>query len=450
MQPINIYPHLKDNFQKFDFMKKIMITAIALLFNCLIVLSQPVIGNHEPATRIIPGAERINVYLPLIKGKRVGVFANPTSMVGKTHLVDTLRKLGVDVKVIFGPEHGFRGVADAGEKVGNYVDEKTGIPVVSLYGSKRKPDENDLKDVDVLIFDLQDVGCRFYTYITSMQDFLEAASENDKPLLLLDRPNPNGFYVDGPVLDLKFKSGVGRQPIPIVYGMTMGEYAMMLVSEFWLSKNGSYSIKVDTLKWRGADVDYFGKDPQKFATGFTDLTIIKCANYTHKSKYILPVKPSPNLPEIQSVYLYPTTCLFEGTVLSEGRGTAKPFEYIGHPLYPKNMFSFTPNPNEGAKSSKHYGEVCYGWNFGGTPEEVLKKTDSKIQLKWIIDAYKLFPGKDSFFLKSNSFNRLAGNDVLMQQIKDGKSEEEIRKSWQADLIKFKAIRKKYLLYDDFE
>ncbi len=399
--------------------------------------SQQLSNDGSRSERIITGAERINVYVPLLKGKRVGIFANQTSVVGSTSLIDTLLKLGVNIKMIFGPEHGFRGTADAGEKVGSYIDEKTGIPVVSLYGSKHKPSADDLKNLDVLVFDLQDVGCRFYTYINSMQDFLEAALENHKPLLLLDRPNPNGFYVDGPVLDLKYKSGVGRQPIPIVYGMTMGEYAMMLCGKKWLSE------KANAINAYNITTEPTTDTPFHFL-------VIKCQNYTHKSKYILPVKPSPNLPEMQAVYLYPTTCLFEGTVLSEGRGTEKPFEYIGHPLLPKNMFSFTPHPNEGAKSSKHYGEVCYGWNFGGTVEDVLKKTDDKIQLQWIIDAYKIFPNKDSFFLKANSFNRLAGNDVLMQQMKDGKSEEEIRKSWEPALNEFKTTRKKYLLYPDFE
>ena len=391
--------------------------------------------QNEP--RIIPAAERINVYLPLIKGKTVGIFANQTSVVGKTHLVDTLRNLGIDIKVIFGPEHGFRGTADAGEKVGDYIDKETGIKVVSLYGTKRVPSEDDLKGIDVLIFDLQDVGCRFYTYINSMQDFLETALIHHKPLMILDRPNPNGFYVDGPVLDLKFKSGVGRQPIPIVYGMTMAEYAMMLMGEKLLSDKANeinaYNITTEPTRDTPFHVQF-----------------IKCQNYTHKSRYVLPVRPSPNLPEIQSIYLYPTTCLFEGTALSEGRGTTKPFEYIGHPDLPKNMFSFTPNPNEGAKSSKHYGKKCYGWNFGGTPEEVLEKVDNKIQIQWLFDAYKIFPNKDSFFLRTNSFNRLAGTDELMQQIKDGKSEEEIRKSWEPELSKFKAVRKKYLLYEDFE
>ena len=386
---------------------------------------------------LLPGAERINVYLPLIKGRTVGIFANQTSMVGNTHLVDTLRKLGINIKVIFGPEHGFRGTADAGEKVGNYIDEKTGIPVISLYGSKKAPTAEDLKDIDILIFDLQDVGVRFYTYITSMQNFMEAAFENSKPLLLLDRPNPNGFYVDGPVLDMKFKSGVGAQPIPIVYGMTMAEYAFMIAGEKWLGEKAN------------AKYDYYRTAQNSPDTPF-HFQVIKCKGYDHKTKYVLPVRPSPNLPNIQSIYLYPSTCLFEGTVLSEGRGTNKQFQVFGHPLYPKNMYSFTPNPNEGAKNSKLYGQLCYGWDLSGTANEVLAKVNNHVQLKWLMEAYKLFPQKDSFFLKTNSFNRLAGNDVLMQQIKDGKSEEEIRKSWEPKLSEFKVIRKKYLLYDDFE
>lgn len=392
---------------------------------------------------ILTGADRISVYLPLLKGKKTGIFANQTSIVGNSHLVDTLRKLGVDIKVIFGPEHGFRGTADAGEKVDNYVDEKTGIPVVSLYGKKRYPSADDLKDVDVLIFDLQDVGCRFYTYINSMQDFLETALEHHKPLLLLDRPNPNGFYVDGPVLDLKFKSGVGKQPIPIVYGLTMGEYAMMLLGEKWLGEKANAVNAYNITTKPTSDTPFH-------------FLVIKCQGYTHKSKYVLPVRPSPNLPNIQSIYLYPSTCLFEGTVLSEGRGTNKQFQVFGHPLYPKNYFSFTPNPNEGAKSSKLYGQVCYGWDLSGTPEEVLAKVENKIQLKWLIEAYKLFPQKDSFFIipksgdmEKSSITRLSGNNDLWQQIKRGISEEEIRKNWEPALNNFKQIRKKYLLYEDF-
>jgi uncharacterized protein YbbC (DUF1343 family) len=393
---------------------------------------------------VITGADRINVYLPLINGKSVGIFANQTSMVGNTHIVDTLRSLGINITAIFGPEHGFRGTADAGEKVGNYIDAKTGINVISLYGSKKAPSAEDLKNIDVLIFDLQDVGTRFYTYINSMQDFLEAALENHKPLLLLDRPNPNGFYVDGPVLDLKYKSGVGKQAIPIVYGLTMGEYAMLLLGEKWVSEKASQINQYNISTKPTTDTPFH-------------FMVIKCKNYTHKTKYVLPVKPSPNLPNIQSVYLYPSTCFFEGTVLSEGRGTSKPFQVFGHPSLPKNLYSFTPNPNEGAKSSKLYGQLCYGWDLSGTVSEVLAKTDKKIQLKWLIEAYRLFPDKENFFLKPKSgkmeesfINKLAGNNDLWQQIKAGKTEEEIRKSWEPKLSEFKKIRKKYLLYDDFE
>lgn len=399
--------------------------------------------KNEP--RIIPGAERIEVYLPLIKGKRVGIFANQTSMVGNTHLVDTLRKSGVDIRVIFGPEHGFRGTADAGEKIGNYIDKETGIPVVSLYGQKRRPSAEDVQDVDVLIFDIQDVGVRFYTYISSLEEFMEAAFELGKPLMILDRPNPNGHYVDGPVLDRKYESFVGKQPVPVVYGMTIAEYAMMIAGEKWLSDKAN---KV---------YDYYKNHAQNSKDTAFHFQIIKNANYSHKSMYELPVRPSPNLPNIQSIYLYPSTCFFEGTVLSEGRGTSKPFQVFGHPSLPKNLYSFTPNPNEGAKSSKHYGKKCYGWDLSGSKEEVLKEVDNKIQLKWLINAYKLFPNKDEFFILPRSgkmeesfFNKLAGNNELWKQIKDGVSEEEIRKSWEPKLTEFKKTRKKYLLYEDFE
>ena len=401
--------------------------------------------SSDNTQRIIPAAERINVYLPLLKGKRVGIFANQTSMVGNTHLVDTLRKLGVDIKLIFGPEHGFRGTADAGEKVGNYIDEKTGIPVVSLYGANRKPSAEDLKKVDVLIFDIQDIGVRFYTYISSLEEFMEVAFENAKPLMILDRPNPNGHYVDGPVLDKKYKSFIGMQSVPVVYGMTIAEYAMMIAGEKWLNDKADERY------------DYYRNFAQNSVDTPFHFQIIKNGNYTHKSKYVLPVKPSPNIPNIQSIYLYPSTCFFEGTVLSEGRGTNKQFQVFGHPSLPKNLYSFTPNPNEGAKSSKLYGQLCYGWDLSGTPEEVLAKVDNRIQLKWLMEAYRLFPKKDSFFIIPKSgkmeesfFNRLAGNNELWQQIKNGVSEADIRKSWEPKLSEFKAIRKKYLLYEDFE
>ncbi len=382
------------------------------------------------------GAEDLPHYLHLLKGKGVAIFANQTSIVGKTHLVDTLRKLGINIKVIFAPEHGFRGTADAGEKVGNYTDEKTGIPVISLYGTKRGPSKEDLANVDVMIFDIQDVGIRFYTFISSLEYYMTAAMEYGKHLIVLDRPNPNGHYVDGPVLEPAYKSFIGMQPIPIVYGMTIGEYAQMIFDEEWLEKN---------LYERAGRHGKF------------ELSIILCRNYTHKTMYELPVKPSPNLPNNQSIWLYPSTCFFEGTVLSEGRGTNKQFQIFGHPSLPKTLISFTPRSMEGAKTPKLQDQLCYGWDLSGTKDEVLKIVDNKIQLKWLIEAYKLFPDKNAFFLPTKSekpvdffFNKLAGNSTLMQQLKDGKTEEEIRASWQPALQNFKEIRKRYLLYKDFE
>lgn len=384
---------------------------------------------------IMPGADRMDQYLPLLKGKKVAVFANQTSMVGQTHLVDTLLKKGIQIKVIFGPEHGFRGDAADGAKIENAVDKETGIPVVSLYGKKNKPSAEDLKDVDILLFDIQDVGTRFYTFISSMQYYMEAALEQNKPLIILDRPNPNGFYVDGPVLEEKYKTFVGMQPVPIVYGMTIGEYAQMILGEGWLhaAANEAYQrIKASRYK---AGATYF------------QLHIIPCANYTHKSKYILPVRPSPNLPDMQSIYLYPSNCFFEGTVISEGRGTPKPFQIFGHPSLPHTLYSFTPHSNEGAPNPKYKDQVCYGWNLSGTPQEVLNKVNNHVQLKWLMEAYRLFPDKDHFF--KEGFNRLAGNATLMEQIKAGVSESDIRKSWEPKLSEFKKIRKKYLLYEDF-
>ncbi|HYF30821.1 MAG TPA: DUF1343 domain-containing protein [Chitinophagaceae bacterium] len=393
---------------------------------------------NEPAEwprPIIAGAERIDKYLPLLKDKRVGIFANHTSMVGRSHVVDTLVKLGVNIKVIFAPEHGFRGTADAGEKIPNATDPATGIPVISLYGSKRKPSAEDLKDVDIMLFDIQDVGVRFYTYISSLEEYMDAAFSNgNKPVMVLDRPNPNGFYVDGPVLDTAFRSFVGMQPVAVVYGMTIGEYAKMLVGERWLP-----SLK------------------HQYKTVVPKLIVIPCANYTHKSRYELPVRPSPNLPEIQSIYWYPSTCYFEGTALSEGRGTDKPFQVFGHPSLPNNLYSFTPTSREGAKSPKLLGQVCYGWNLSGTKEEVLDKSGKRIQLSYLLNAYKLFPDKSKFFITSKAnpgpadyfFNKLAGNATLMQQIIEGKTELDIRKSWEPGLNAFKIIRKRYLLYEDF-
>lgn len=379
------------------------------------------ISSDSKSVKILTGADQTQLYFSILKGKKVALFANPTSLIGKTHLLDTLISSGINVVTIFGPEHGFRGKADAGEHIDNDIDSKTGISVISLYGNHKKPTKDDLKNVEVMLFDIQDIGVRFYTFISSLEYYMEAAFENNKLLIILDRPNPNGFYVDGPVLDTAFKSFVGMQPVPIVYGMTIGEYAKMLIGEKWIRTKSS-----------------------------KNMLVIPCKNYNHESKYVLPVNPSPNLREMQSIYLYPSICFFEGTVMSEGRGTDKPFQIFGHPSLPSNLYSFTPKPNEGAKSSKCFNEACYGWNLSGSIDNTIKLVNKKIQLKYLIDAYQLFPEKDSFFLKNNFFNKLTGNDILMSQIKKGISENEIRKSWQPKLKKFKAIRKKYLLYPDFK
>jgi len=409
---------------------------ILVILSCC-TIAKPPSGSNTTATPgnppVITGAERMAVYLPMLKGRSVAVFANQTSMVKNTHLVDTLIRSCIKVVKIFGPEHGFRGTADAGEHVDNGIDKKTGLPVISLYGDHKKPTAADLKDVDVLIFDIQDVGVRFYTFISSLEYCLEACLENHKPMLILDRPNPNGFYVDGPVLDKKFRSFVGMQPVPIVYGMTIGEYALMLAGENWLSAKANAANAYNVTTNPTADTPFH-------------VQVIKCKNYDHNTKYVLPVNPSPNLKEMQSVYFYPSTCFFEGTVMSEGRGTDKPFQIFGHPTLPNNLYAFTPRPNAGAKSSKCFNQLCYGWNESGTADEVLKKLDGRIQLKYLLNAYQLFPGKDSFFLATNFFNKLAGNDVLMQQVKAGKTEKEIRASWEPALTNFKKIREKYLLY----
>ncbi|MEQ1552765.1 MAG: DUF1343 domain-containing protein [Ferruginibacter sp.] len=411
--------------------KKLILFASLFVFSLLNSFAQ----NYTNG-KVITGAERIETYLPLLKTKAVAVFANQTSSIAGTHLVDSLVKRGINIVKIFGPEHGFRGVADAGEHVENGIDKKSGLPVISLYGTHKKPTKEDLQNVDVVVFDIQDVGVRFYTFISSLEYVLEACLENHKPLLILDRPNPNGFYVDGPVLSTKFKSFVGMQPIPIVYGMTLGEYALMLAGENLLSAEANKANAYNITTKPSADTPFH-------------VQVIKCKNYDHTTQYILPVNPSPNLREMQSIYLYPSTCFFEGTVLSEGRGTDKPFQIFGHPCLPQNLFAFTPVPNDGAKNSKCFNQLCYGWNLADTKENVLKKVNNKIQLKYLLDAYKLFPKKDSFFLANNFFNKLAGIDVLMKQIKAGKTEKDIRKTWEKDLIKFKAIRKKYLLYKDF-
>lgn len=368
--------------------------------------------------KIKVGAEQTSQYIELLKDKKVGIVANHTSMVNQTHLVDSLLALKVNVVKVFSPEHGFRGKADAGEKVSSDIDATTGLPIVSLYGKNKKPTKEQIADLDVLIFDIQDVGARFYTYISTMHYIMEAAAENDKKVIVLDRPNPNGHYVDGPILETGFTSFVGMHQVPIVHGMTVGEYAKMINGEDWLA-NGKKC----------------------------DLTVIKTLNYTHKSFYELPIKPSPNLPNMASVYLYPSLCLFEGTTISVGRGTDKPFQILGHPLIKSDKYSFTPKPTEGAKNPKLNGEKCFGYDLSSFGDSYIKNKPS-LNLFWLIDIYNNYPNKDEFFIKS--FNRLAGTDKLQQQIKDGVSEQEIYKSWQEGLTQFKQIRKKYLLYPDFE
>ena len=423
-----------------------MIRAIYLL----LLITTTANAQVKTVPPILPAAYQTQQYFSLLKGKRVAVFANHTAVIGTTHLVDTLVKSNINVVKIFAPEHGFRGNADAGEKVNNTVDAATKIPIISLYGKKLRPTADELANVDIMLFDIQDVGVRFYTFISSLQYFIEAAIENDKPLIILDRPNPNGFYIDGGVLDNNYKNFVGMQAVPIVYGMTIGEYAKMLVGEKWL--NWEYMRKADD-RISLAEMLGFESTRKNFK-----LTIIPCKNYTHKSKYVLPVKPSPNLPTMASVYWYPSICLFEGTVISEGRGTENPFCIFGHPSFSKTMFSFTPISKQGAKEPKFKNEICYGWNvFKEDNNVVLKEINNRLQIKYLIDTYKIFADKDKFFIKPKSeaitdyfFNKLAGSSELMNQLQQDKTEQEIRASWKLKLNAFKKIRKKYLMYTDFE
>jgi uncharacterized protein YbbC (DUF1343 family) len=416
------------------------------------VLDIPSSPILPPLAPIVTGAAQMNLYLPLLKGQSVAIFANQTSKIGNTQLIDTLLKRGIHIRKIFTPEHGFRGTADAGENLGNVKDVSTGIPIISLYGNKLRPSAADLADVDILLFDIQDVGVRFYTYISSLQEFIEAAIENNRPLIILDRPDPNGSYVYGPVLDPKFKSFVGMQPIPVVYGMTMGEYARMLLGEQWLDPDINRELNTDRAINQSARridslIGAMRKHPFSLALHDFRLIVIPCRNYGHKSRYRLPVRPSPNLPDMQSVYLYPSLCFFEGTVISLGRGTPRPFQQFGHPLFPKNLYSFIPRSLEGAKNPPLLNQTCYGFDLGKI--NVAKETDGRLSLKWLIRAYQLYPDKNNFFPGGGAFfNKLAGTDLLAQQIKKGLTEEDIRKSWEPALSKFKTIRKKYLLYAD--
>ncbi len=393
--------------------RKHYLSVLFLLF--LSGITGCVFGGHP----VLPGAYDMEHYLPLLTGKHVAVVANQTSRIGEVHLVDTLLARGVQIVRIFSPEHGFRGNAGAGVTVKDQKDTKTGLPIISLYGKHRKPLPQDLDSVDIVIFDIQDVGVRFYTYISTLHLVMEACAEQGKQVLVLDRPNPNGFYVDGPVLDTFYRSFVGMDPVPVVYGMTPGEYAGMLNGEKWL-KNGVQC----------------------------DLEVVKCRNYTHRTYYELPVKPSPNLPNMRSVYLYPSLCFFEGTIMSVGRGTDFPFEVYGHPDYPSHLFSFTPRSIPGAAlHPKYEGKVCYGVDLRNIPLRFLR--DNKhLVLDWVMDAYREMGKKTDFF--KAYFDKLAGTDRLRQQIEAGKDKYAIRWSWNKDLDKFKKIRKKYLLYPDFE
>jgi uncharacterized protein YbbC (DUF1343 family) len=403
-------------------------------------------------SRILTGADQLDQYLPLLQGQSVAVFANATSVIGHTHLVDTLVKLGIHIQKIFSPEHGFRGDADAGATVGNGTDPATGIPVVSLYGARTKPTADDLAGVDILLYDIQDVGVRFYTYIASMQRFLEAAIENNRPLIILDRPDPNGFYVDGPVLDTKFRSFVGMQPVPVVYGMTIGEYARMLIGEQWLDPAVTNQLNTIHAINQSADridslMRALRRQPVNIHLNDFRLIVIPCRNYTHKSRYTLPVKPSPNLPNMQSVYLYPSLCLFEGTPISLGRGTSNPFQQFGSPSFPAEAYTFTPESMSGARNPPLLGQLCNGFDLSQI--NVAKETGGRWSLKWILKAWTLYPDKAHFFNANGStFDRLAGNAILEEQIRQGLTEEEIRKSWEPELSNFKRIRKKYLMYAD--
>ena len=375
--------------------------------------------SQTVSSTVVTGAERMNEYLPLLKNKKVALLVNQTSMVKQTHLVDTLLSKGVQITGIFAPEHGFRGTGDAGEKISSGIDAKTGLKVTSMYGASKKPSAKSMEGMDVVVYDIQDVGARFYTYISSLQYMMEACAENNVPLLVLDRPNPNGFYVDGPVMETPYRSFIGMQAIPVVYGMTVGEYAQMLNGEKWLS--GGKTCK---------------------------LTVISCKNYDHKTMYELPVAPSPNLRSPVSVLLYPSLCLFEGTDVSVGRGTSKPFEVWGHPGFKNMPYSFTPVSTPGAKTPPHKDEVCYGENLSLPTTALCKMLDGKMNLSWIKKAYSMSANKDSFF--TPFFLKLTGTATLKKQLSEGWSEEEIRKSWQPGIDSFKQIRKKYLLYIDFE
>jgi len=378
-------------------------------------------SEYTPSTvdPIIPAAERLQLYLPDLKNKKVGIVVNQTSIVNSVHLVDTLLSLDINIHRIFSPEHGFKGSADAGEKVEDGL--YNGIEVISLYGKNRKPSDSQIKDLDVIIFDIQDVGVRFYTYISTMTYVMEVVAKNSLPIIVLDRPNPNGFYVDGPILEEEFESFVGLHAVPVVYGMTMGEYAQMINGEAWLA-NGINA----------------------------DLTVVPCKNYDHTMTYDLPVKPSPNLPNLKSILLYPSLCFFEGTTLSIGRGTNKQFQMIGHPSAQGKPFSFIPKPGPGSANPKLNGEPCFGEDLSLLDVNTLTNR-KELNIDYLIDYYHILKKNNSqFFNQNNFFEKLAGTKKLRESIINGLTASEIKETWKVDILKFKQTRKKYLLYQDFE
>jgi uncharacterized protein YbbC (DUF1343 family) len=395
-----------------------------LLIICLTVSSTfNVNAQKTNKNTVITGADQTEKYIGDLKGKRVAILANPTTIIGKTHLVDSLLKRGINIIKVFGPEHGFRGNASNGARVADEKDPATGVKIISLYGAKHKPSAEDLADVDIMIFDIQDVGCRFYTYINVLKEVMEACAENNKTLLILDRPNPNGYLVDGPVLDMRLQSGIGRFPIPIAHGMTVGEFAQMINGEGWMANKIKCKLK-----------------------------IIKVANYTHDTPYTLPVKPSPNLNTQQSVLLYPATCLFEGTICNLGRGTYFPFTVLGAPLLKdKYTFSFTPVSLAGmSETPLHMNQVCYGLDLRKYDATEMRKT-KRINLQWMIELYNAYPVKEKFFDRTQSkeigsIDGLSGDSEFKKQIIAGKSVKEIQDSWEPKLSEYKMMRKKYLLY----
>ncbi len=366
---------------------------------------------------ITVGAKRFSEYESMLSGKRVAICANHTSYLDSVHLLDFLLDKDIDVVKVFAPEHGFRGKADAGQKVSGSIDDKTGIEIVSLYGNHKKPTAEDLTGIDVVLFDIQDVGARFYTYISTMTYVMESCAENDIDFVVLDRPNPNGFYVDGPMLQTEHKSFVGMLPIPVVHGLTIAELAQMINGEGWLEEG----IKAK-------------------------LEVIRCDGYQHSDIYVLPIKPSPNLPTANSVLLYPSLCFFEGTSFSVGRGTATPFEVFGHPNMSIGSFIFVPKSGEGSTHPKHEGVPCVGWDLSEIGGKRIQETQGLI-LDWLVDAYRQFPEKDKFFNSNGFIHKLAGTDQLQKQIEQGYTADEIKASWQSDLSEYNRKRAKYLLYD---